>query len=104
MQSKADTRLRGVWLVLGRMLWSICVAFVLVVLFVNVPQYPAFFVQLQISCYGQACNNLGLSPDALHTLNRFGISSASYALAILTLYIFIPTLVCFAIGGVLAWR
>jgi hypothetical protein len=99
--TKSDNaRLRGRWLVIGRILWLALVAFGLSVLGASLS--PTFHL-LQTVCIGSACASSQLTPEQAQTLQRtLGLSLSVYAVFVLCLSV---ASTFFWIGaGVLLWR
>jgi hypothetical protein len=83
--------------------WIIVVAFD-VMLFL--PSLPLYFVLVHIPCASTSlvgCAVGQLSPGGLLALSRLGISVDAYAAAALAV-VGGASLICFAIGGLIAWR
>ncbi len=103
---ETNTRLSGRWLILARATWIMLVAFAFVLLFVSLPQFSAFFAQLQQPCISIVCerNNGQLSPFALQALAKFGISPLLYAIFAFVTVSLIPAVVWMLVGMILVWR
>jgi hypothetical protein len=83
--------------------WIIVVAFD-VVLFL--PSLPLYYVLVHIPCASTSlvgCAVGQLPPGGLLALSRLGVSQDAYAAAVLAVMAG-ASLICFAIGGLIAWR
>jgi hypothetical protein len=90
-------------LTLAHVGWLLAVAFD-VLLFL--PSLPLYYVLVHIPCSSAtltACAVGQLSPGGLLALSRLGISMDAYAAAALAV-VGGASLICFAIGGLIAWR
>ena len=103
---ETNTRLSGHWLILARVTWIILVAFAFVLLVVSLPQFSAFFADLQQPCIGKVCeqNNGQLSPSAQQALAKFSISPLLYTIFAFATVFIIPTVVWMLVGVILVWR
>src|SRR6266702_883338 len=93
--SMADTRLRGGWLVLARVVWG---AVVVLALGLFIASIPTTFAALHMLCTAPSCTTSGpLTPDDVRELQAVGLSMDFYVT-----YVFVFGYV--AVGAVLFWR
>src|SRR3989442_4892775 len=93
----ADTRRRGIFLVVARAVWI--AAAVLTVIFVVV-SIPVSFAQLQTVCTSGACL---LTPESLRQVAGMGLSTgffAAYLIAVELVFVVFS----FAVGVIIFWR
>ena len=100
LQITEDTRLRGSWLLLARVVWFILVALALLVFIFSLPVYIA---QLYSVCNGIACGTGQLTPQFVETLRIHGFTIGAYV-TINVVLAFVQAFVWYAVGGVLFWR
>ena len=100
LQDATDTRLKGHWLVLARVVWFILVTLALLVFIFSLPVYIA---ELNSVCSGISCNTWQLTPQIVETLRSHGFSISEFVI-INVILAFVQALVWFAVGGVLFWR
>ncbi|OLB36105.1 MAG: hypothetical protein AUH94_08615 [Ktedonobacter sp. 13_2_20CM_2_54_8] len=99
--SMADTRLRGGWLVLARVVW---VAVVVLTLGLFIASIPTTLADLHILCTAASCTTSGqLTPDNVRELHTWGLSMDFYATYIVV-FIMVFAFGYFAVGAVLFWR
>jgi hypothetical protein len=99
--SMADTRLRGGWLVLARVVW---VAMVVLTLGLFIASIPTTFADLHLLCTAASCTTSGqLTPDYVRELHALGLSMDFYATYIVV-FIIVFAFGYFAVGAVLFWR
>jgi len=99
--SMADTRLRGGWLVLARVVW---VAVVVLTLGLFIASIPTTFADLHMLCTAASCTTSGpLTPDGVQELQAWGLSMDFYATYIIV-FIIVFAFGYFAVGAVLFWR
>ena len=99
--SMADTRLRGGWLVLARVVW---VAVVVLTLGLFIASIPTTLADLHILCTAAPCTTSGqLTPDNVRELHTWGLSMDFYATYIVV-FIMVFAFGYFAVGAVLFWR
>ncbi len=97
----ADTRLRGGWLVLARVVWVALVVLALGLFFASI---PTTFASLHILCTAASCSNGGqLTSDSVRELHALGLSVDFYATYIVV-FIIVFAFGYFAVGAVLFWR
>jgi len=97
----ADTRLRGGWLVLARVVW---VAVVVLTLGLFIASIPTTLADLHILCTAASCTTSGqLTPDNVRELHTWGLSMDFYATYIVV-FIMVFAFGYFAVGAVLFWR
>ncbi len=95
-----DTRLRGGWLVLARVIWVALIVFTVGIFVIGLPVY---FAQLQTICSGTACAYSQLSSEQATALRALGLSLGGYAAYMVALAI-ISEGVCVAVSGLIFWR
>src|SRR6266699_667793 len=99
--SMADTRLRGGWLVLARVVW---VAVVVLTLGLFIASIPTTFADLHMLCTAASCTTGGpLTPDGVRELQAWGLSMDFYA-TYMVVFIMVFAFGYFAVGAVLFWR
>src|SRR5260221_429278 len=99
--SMADTRLRGGWLVLARVVWG---AVVVLALGLFIASIPTTFAALHMLCTAPSCTPSGpLTPDDVRELQAVGLSMDFYATYIVV-FIMVFVFGYFAVGAVLFWR
>src|SRR6266446_658047 len=99
--SMADTRLRGGWLVLARVVWVAVVVLTLGLFFASI---PTTFADLHMLCTAASCITSGpLTPDDVRELHALGLSMDFYATYIVV-FIIVFAFGYFAVGAVLFWR
>src|SRR5436309_7792781 len=99
--SMADTRLRGGWLILARVVW---VAVVVLTLGLFIASIPTTLADLHILCTAASCTTSGqLTPDDVRELHTLGLSMDFYATYIVV-FIMVFAFGYFAVGAVLFWR
>src|SRR5712691_4850436 len=99
--SMADTRLRGGWLVLARVVWG---AVVVLALGLFIASIPTNFAALHMLCTAPSCTTSGpLTPDDVRELQAWGLSMDFYA-TYFVVFIIVFTFGYFAVGAVLFWR
>jgi hypothetical protein len=99
--STVDTRLRGGWLILARVVW---VAVVVLALGLFIASIPTTFASLHMLCTDASCSNGGqLTADFVRELQALGLSMDFYATYIVV-FIIVFTFCYFAVGAVLFWR
>ena len=99
--SMADTRLRGGWLILARVVW---VAVVVLTLGLFIASIPTTLADLHILCTAASCTTSGqLTPDNVRELHTWGLSMDFYATYIVV-FIIVFAFGYFAVGAVLFWR
>jgi hypothetical protein len=72
--SEADTRLRGRWLIIARMVWVVLAVLTLGLIIASIPSYSAF---IHVVCTGALaiCRNNGQpTPDDMRALQTLGLS------------------------------
>ena len=99
--SMADTRLRGGWLILARVVW---VAVVVLTLGLFIASIPTTFADLHMLCTAASCTTGGpLTPDGVRELQAWGLSMDFYA-TYMVVFIMVFAFGYFAVGAVLFWR
>lgn len=98
--STSDTRLRGRWLVLARLLWGV-VAILTLVAFVTL--LPVYVTLLRTVCASKICPAGRLTPTTVYALSYLGFTPDLYVAWILTLTLVFAVVSC-TIGGILVWR
>ncbi len=99
--SMADTRLRGGWLVLARVVWG---AVVVLALGLFIASIPTTFAALHMLCTAPSCTPSGpLTPDDVRKLQAVGLSIDFYVTYIVV-FIIVFVFSYFAVGAVLFWR
>src|SRR6266581_2362649 len=99
--SMADTRLRGGWLVLARVVWG---AVVVLALGLFIASIPTTFAALHILCTAPSCTTSGpLTPDDVRELQAVGLSMDFYVTYIVV-FIIVFVFGYVAVGAVLFWR
>jgi hypothetical protein len=99
--STVDTRLRGGWLILARVVW---VAVVVLALGLFIASIPTTFASLHMLCTDASCSNGGqLTADSVRELQALGLSMDFYATYIVV-FIIVFTFGYFAVGAMLIWR
>jgi len=97
----ADTRLRGGWLVLARVVWVVVVVLALGLFIASI---PTTFADLHILCTAALCSTSGqLTPDYVRELHALSLSMDFYATYIVV-FIIVFAFGYFAVGAVLFWR
>src|SRR5690242_6338195 len=98
--STGDTRLRGRWLILARLVWIL-----LVILYLSsfLASLPVYFALLQKPCQATSCASGQLNVATLDWLSALGFSTSEYALFFILLNV-IVALVCVALGLLLLTR
>jgi hypothetical protein len=71
-----NMRLRGPWLALARLAWSLVAILTLVV---YIASLPAYWSQLQLICGGPSCSPAQPTPAAAHALQSLGLTLGAYA-------------------------
>ena len=102
-RGETDTRLRGRWLVLARVVWVGIAVLSLGLVIASIPSYFAF---LHVLCTGApaTCRNNGqITPDYLRALQALGLSLDSYATYLVALVI-VFAVVYASIAAVIFWR
>lgn len=95
----SDTRLRGRWLVIARLLWFAVVGLVVGIVIASIPTYFAFLHTLTTN----GSSEIQLTLLGVHALHALGLSIDSYAIfniAINALFVF----GFFLVGAVIFWR
>ena len=99
--SMADTRLRGGWLVLARVVWG---AVVVLALGLFIASIPTNFAALHMLCTAPSCTTSGpLTPDDVRELQAVGLSMDFYVTYIVV-FIIVFVFGYVAVGAVLFWR
>jgi hypothetical protein len=99
--SMADTRLRGGWLVLARVVWG---AVVVLALGLFIASIPITFAGLHMLCTAASCTTSGpLTPDDVRELQAVGLSMDFYA-TYMVVFISVFVFGYVAVGAVLFWR
>jgi hypothetical protein len=99
--SMADTRLRGGWLVLARVVWG---AVVVLALGLFIASIPPTFADLHMLCTAPSCTPSGpLTPDDVRELQALGLSMDFYA-TYMVVFIIVFVFGYVAVGAVLFWR
>ncbi len=102
-RGETDTRLRGRWLVLARVVWVGIAVLSLGLVIASIPSYFAF---LHVLCTGTlaTCRNNGqITPDYLRALQALGLSLDSFATYLVALDI-VFAVVYASIAAVIFWR
>ncbi len=102
-QRETDTRLRGRWLLLVRVVWVVIAVLALGLVIASIPGYFSF---LHVLCTGTlaTCRNNGqMTPDYLRAIQALGLSLDSFA-AYQVALVMVFAVVYAAIGAVLFWR
>ena len=99
-----DTHLRGWPLGLARGAWGALVLFTLGLLLFNLTRVPRLLGQFQVPCSDAQCTTGILSPDALGTLHRLGVSVSAFAIFYAVIFTLIPLVVWVSAGLFLVWR
>src|SRR6266705_2029157 len=99
--SMADTRLRGGWLVLARVVWG---AVVVLALGLFIASIPTTFAALHMLCTAPSCTTSGpLTPDDVQELQAVGLSMDFYV-TYMVVFIIVFVFGYVAVGAVLFWR
>lgn len=96
----AGTRLRGWWLALAWVGWSILV---LLSLINFISSIPTFLVDVQTLCQGSSCAYQQPTVAMAQTLQRVGLSVSAYAVISIAINSVLALLGC-AISAVIVWR
>ena len=100
-QRESETRLRGRWLVMARLVWGVVAVGTLTVFLASL---PVIFADLQRLCTAAVCVSRQLSPQQARTLQHaLGLSLQGYATVSLTVLV-ITSSVWLACGFLLFWR
>ena len=102
--NSANNRLHGRALLLARGVWVALVLLALGLLASSLPRLPHLLAQFQTPCLDTRCSTGMLSPDALDTLHRLGLSASAFAIFYAIVYALVPLAVFVAVGLFLAWR
>src|SRR5437762_14129031 len=78
-RGETDTRLRGRWLVLARVVWVAIAVLSLGLVTASIPSYFAFLHVLSTGAPATCRNNGHITPAYLRPLQAFGLSPDSYA-------------------------
>lgn len=103
-KSSVDNRLQGRTLVLARGIWAALVLFTLGLLVFNLPRVPHLLGQFQVPCPDAQCTTGVLSPNALRSLHRLGVSLSTFAIFYAVIFVLIPLVVWVVAGLFLVWR
>jgi hypothetical protein len=95
-----DTRLSGLWLLIGRVAWAILVMLTLASFVVLLPSY---YTQLQTVCTNPTCALVQPTPESVHAMQQLGLPGSLYATFTLMLTL-VTALVCSLVSGVIFWR
>lgn len=98
--SQRETQLRGNWLLVARVAWSIGVALVLALFLTSL---PAYVTHLKTICLHQLCPYLQLTPNGVRALRDLNVSITGYA-ALTLAFTLGSALVWIVMGGLLVWR
>src|SRR6266496_990807 len=102
-QRETDTRLRGRWLLLVRVVWVVIAVLALGLVIASIPGYFSF---LHVLCTGTlaTCRNNGqITPYYLRALQALGLSLDSFATYLVALDI-VFAVVYASIAAVIFWR
>ena len=95
-----DTRFRGYWLVLARMLW---ITLAVLILTLYVVGFPATFQYLTTLCDGSGCSGSQLTLEQARAFQAHGLSLDFYAAYVLAFEL-VFVLVWFLVATVIFWR
>jgi hypothetical protein len=97
---RADTRLRGRYLLLARMAWAAVAVLTVVCIGVSI---PVEFAQLQTVCTSGACRPAALTPANVRELGAMGLSAGFYAGYLIAVDLIVAA-TSFAVGVLIFWR